>query len=351
MTLPQAPARPRSAAHPLRYAASKLGGSRGILSYWRGPVGDSIRAIAPRIAPGVPPVAWMGMVANNGPQDDTAAAARAALAAGRRPTDAGFPRHAKFSELGWPGITGGRWDLAAPNTDTSTENNWYRLHDHEVVKAALGGREASMESWQDPSDQAAIGILAIVLHGRSVAAARALAAVAPRDEASLWFFACAFGGWSAGSGRLARHLAPHARAILAAPPARRWEAAVRAVAAGPRGDAADHDNPAYTILRTAQKVESARALALADPGQAAAAAWLATGGADMAEVYDRLVWAAGIGDPGGFPGAPSPSESGPPGASTPARLVVAGGVAVGLLAAAIVLWPYPDPQPAAGPAF
>ena len=115
---------------------------------------------------------------------------------------------------------------------------------------------------------------------------------------------------------------------------------MRAVAAGPRGDTASHNNPAYTVLRTAQKLESARAVALGEPDRAGAD-WLTAGGDDLAEVYDRLVWAAGLGDPGGFQGGPAPTD--PPGASTSARLVVAGGVAVGLAAALIVLWPYAEP--------
>jgi hypothetical protein len=94
--------------------------------------------------------------------------------------------------------------------------------------------------------------------------------------------------WSAGTTGAARHVARYADALAALPEAQRWGALVR-LASTYSGDGRKHARPSYSVLRTCQKLEAARAHA----DDHATAAWFADGlDADRAAVYARLVEAS-----------------------------------------------------------
>jgi hypothetical protein len=97
-------------------------------------------------------------------------------------------------------------------------------------------------------------------HGAETA--RRVGALAPRDPGSLWAWALLCLGWSAGDPRAARHLAPFAARLATVPERERFAALVNAVIeTHTSGPALSHANPAYSVLRTAQKIEGGRLMA------------------------------------------------------------------------------------------
>lgn len=231
-----------------------------------GDVGARLRAFAPQVFPGVPPGVWYGFMANGSENEDTATAAG----------------HAPFHELGMFGITGGPWNVPAPNTDTSVGNDWAHYHDDSRVRAMLG-RDACMSPegcWRGDRggvpDQVAVGLVNM----RDKANARSLpASIRPANPLSPWGILASSASWSAGSGRLAQHLAPYADRLAQVPDVAsdRFVAWGRMLAddlvsgrvpVGPGGS--DHHNPAHTYIRTRQKLAAS---SLVDPESAAFFAW------------------------------------------------------------------------------
>lgn len=246
--------------------ASWARGKQSKMQRWAsGEVGSRLRAFAPQVFPGVPPGVWYGFMANGGENEDTALAAR----------------HARFHELGMFGTTAGPWNVPAPNTDTSAENDWNRYHADPRVRAMLG-RDACMEPgcWRGDrggiADQVAVGLVSM----RDKANARSLpASIRPANPLSPWGILASSASWSAGAPRFARHLSPYAERLAQVPDVAsdRFVAWGRMLAddlragrvpVGPGG--ADHDNPAHTYIRTRQKLAASSAV---DPQAAAFFAW------------------------------------------------------------------------------
>lgn len=245
--------------------ASWARGKQSKMQRWAsGEVGSRLRAFAPQVFPGVPPGVWYGFMANGGENEDTATAAG----------------HAPFHELGMFGITGGRWDLPAPNTDTSVGNDWYRYRADPRVRAMLG-RDACMEPgcWRGDrggiADQIAVGLVNM----RDKANGGSLpASIRPTNPLSPWGIAASSASWSAGGGGFARHLAPYVDRIAQVPDVAvdRFIAWGRMLADDLRagrvvsGQAGKHSNPAHTYIRTRQKLAASSAV---DPQAAAFFAW------------------------------------------------------------------------------
>lgn len=236
---------------PDRWGAEKLSKIRG---WWNdGVKGNAVRVAAEAAIPGIEPTAHFGFIANAGWSEDTATAVE----------------HAPFHELGAYGTTGGPWNVPAPSCDRSKENDWCDFHDHADVRRILGvitgtERSASMSSWRDAADQAAIG--AVMLHSKISGVSGALdARLRPTDESGIWATALSFGGWSAGPPTMARHVNAFAAELAQVPEAERWNAFLQALArgvqAGSTRSGASHRFAVYTATRTAQKLRAARMLA------------------------------------------------------------------------------------------
>jgi hypothetical protein len=106
---------------------------------------------------------------------------------------------------------------------------------------------------------------------------------------TLWSFALATMGWSAGDGGCARHVNDHADALAAIEEPLRWGAFCRL--ASVEDDAGrKHKQDEYSALRTAQKLAAAGLAAEFTGEWAMARAWLDDGlGAERGAVYARLV--------------------------------------------------------------
>lgn len=106
---------------------------------------------------------------------------------------------------------------------------------------------------------------------------------------TLWSFALATMGWSAGDGGCARHVNDHADALAAIEEPLRWGAFCRL--ASVEDDAGrKHKQDEYSALRTCQKLSAALLAAEFTGEWAMARAWLDDGlGAERGAVYARLV--------------------------------------------------------------
>jgi hypothetical protein len=237
---------------PANYETRKLSETQ---RRWQGELGQLVRRWASGPLPGVPLEAIMGFASNGSQNEDLALTSASA----------------GFHELGWFGTEGGTDRLPAPNTDTSKPNSWYPLHNDPRVVAMLG-RNATMTPWpvsgtsaQIPvPDQVAIG-LANVADNIARMARRVPEGVRPSSLSSLWAVALGFMGWSAGNGGATSHVRRYADALARVPEAERWPAMIRLVAADrslPRDRR--HSNPAYSVIRTQQKLRVGRGLARAN---------------------------------------------------------------------------------------
>ncbi len=232
---------------PATYATEKL---HDLSVDWDGQMGVILRRFWPMQFPGIPVELAFGFTSNGGVNSNTATAAT----------------HADFSELGAFGITGGRYDLTAPNRDTTESNDWFRLHDDARVRAMLG-RNACMSAncWRADhgglADQLAIGVVSLADHARSIN--RRMDALGISHPPSLWSIAMCFWSWSAGPAGAGSFLTRHA-AELKGPVAGRFYAMGEAALAyanehGP-GAANSHGNEAHGYIRTSQKLRAAMAL-------------------------------------------------------------------------------------------
>lgn len=266
------------------------------------------RAARDVMLPGAPVALLIGAAMNGGVDENTtgwrsgSARERAeALTLGRKPLG-GDPRSGygkvdgdDLHELGPLGAEAGHVPEAVAGEGTP----WALAARSPAVQKVLG-REAVMgEAWYGAAaDQIAVGVWSLQQHG--VAVCEKLRAIDPRlawaldgdgvpKSWSLWAAAMGcLGGWSAGNGGLARHVARHAEALAAVPEALRWGAFCRA-AAETDDPGAKHRQDEYTALRTAQKIEGARLAAPMIPDEPWALAWLDDGlGADRDAVMARL---------------------------------------------------------------
>lgn len=240
-------ARPYPRNQPAVYADEHL---PELARQWDGLMGETMRRFWPQRFPRSPVEAAFGFTSNGGVNDNTATS----------------PSHADFSEVGAFGITGGPYQLAVPNRDTSESNDWYRLHDDERVRALLGGRDACMSAhcWRQDrgglSDQLAVGIVSLEDHAKSIRS-RMGALSAP---GTMWDTAMTYWAWSAGDAGAASMVRRYAPS-LSGPPSRRFYDMGEAILADSRtrslGAANSHGNPAHGWTRTAQKLRAGMALA------------------------------------------------------------------------------------------
>ena len=239
---------------PAHWAADKI---TTILGWWNGQSGEVMRRMIAQVFPGLPTEAHMGFVANGGWTEDTALSSS----------------HAPFHEIGGYGITGGPWDVPAPNTNTSKENDWYNLHADPEVRALLGGRDATMEPFARTSsgrgfiipleDQIAIGLVSIK-RKRDQANSSLDARIRWQNPVSLWATALSFMGWSAGVPGATGHVNRFASELASVPEDERWDAFLRALAASVQSRASQsghtHRYAVYSAIRTQQKLAASRSL-------------------------------------------------------------------------------------------
>jgi len=272
---------------PQTYADNKM---RPMLQWWSGAEGTALRRLVPMVFPHVPVESHIGFATNSGPfywSGDTATAAG----------------HAPFHEIGGYGSSGGPWNVPAPSSDTSAENEWFATHASPDVVRMLG-RPATMTPFRVSGnhveipldDQIAIGVVSIKSHAAS--ANRGLpAAIRFQNPDSLWATALGFMGWSAGSGRAAHHIAPYAPRLAAVPEEQRWDKWLELLAHDAQSGAAPsggtHNQAVYSAIRTQQKLIAGRNLAQRVNGN------VAYFGAHNLSVEDAIARAAGGGGTGG----------------------------------------------------
>lgn len=255
----------RSDRMPSRYAVSKLS---SLQARWRGALGENVRALAPRVWPGVPRTVFMGFTSIGARDEDTA------------------PRANRiFHEVGYFQTPAGPADGPAPNPNPNAPyNSWGKIANG-TAAAELLGRPVVMTpgAWKGAAavpDQVAVGLLDLrrELEGFE-RAARAIGSgvVVPRSSSSVYTVACAFSAFSAGATGAARNLSrigssgwsssggteATAWDWIVEEIARRWRAGSIALE-----NPGTHRNAAYTVLRTTQKLAAgaklAESLGLAD---------------------------------------------------------------------------------------
>lgn len=256
-----------------------------------GALGAAVRrqlALAPRIFGAMPPQALLGFTAiSTGPNEDTGSAN-------------------SFHEIGYWNVEAGPSSGPAPSPDPRAANNhWGRdANDPEVVR--LNGAPASMvaDGWKVPAGaspdverqkaemQTAVGLVNLRKH-RDAAIRKLQAGARPLDPNSVYGAVVMFAAYSAGDTGAARVFNRYAAAIgRATTDPAKLGAFLEALLAEvqrlpPSGrpapwNRAAHGNPAYTAMRSMQKVASGRALA-AEQNDAAALAWFGPAGIVDAE--------------------------------------------------------------------
>jgi hypothetical protein len=213
-------------------------------AFWNGKPGAVLRAMAPVVFPDAPAAVFVGFCLNAGQTENTTEV---------------VPKQA-FHEMGWWGTEGGMRDKPAPNPNAAAKyNSWGKLHADSLVVSLLG-RKATMRhnAWKQAiEDQHAIGLVNVRRH--------ALNALGPLWEpplGSLWEVAAGFAAWSAGSSRMGARFERHRAALAAVPEGERWAAYCALVAQEKPGASGSHSNAAYSVLRTLQKLECGRTLAV-----------------------------------------------------------------------------------------
>jgi len=248
----------RSDRVPSHYAASKLS---SLTARWRGALGDELRRLAPRAWPGVPVSAFMGFTSIGSRDEDTAPRANRV-----------------FHEVGYFQTPAGPADGPAPNPNPDAPYNaWGKIASGSTA-AELLGRPVVMtpDGWKGARavpDQVAVGLLDLRRELESfsrLARTAGAGVVAPRQSASVYAVACAFSAFSAGASGAARNLArlgssgwqsagrdeASAWDWIVEEIARRWRAGTI-----PLENPGSHRNPAYTVLRTTQKLAAGAKLA------------------------------------------------------------------------------------------
>jgi hypothetical protein len=274
--------------------------------YVTGEVRDALLLAIPVLCPGVPFEAVVGACLNGGRNENTTGwkscsdAERAeALRLGRKPLG-GDPRSGygnvnarNLHELGPLGAEAGY----TPGLVAVDGTPWATLAKSDGVKRALGREGVTGAAWHGAvRDQLVIGLASVVRHGREVIS-RLDARIRPTvgldglpASWTLWAWALACAGWSAGDGGMARHVNAYADRLAAVPEAQRWALFCRLA-----GDVDDpgfkHRADEYTALRTRQKIEGAR-LAARLTGNTCALAWLDDGAADTDAIDAALVRAS-----------------------------------------------------------
>lgn len=261
-----------------------------------GPVGVALHRMAPQVMPRVPIGAWLGFIANSsGPSEDTAESASPA----------------PFHELGYFGTPAGPISGPAPNPNPAAPDNaWGHLANSDLVKQLLGGHGATMEAgaWRRQSggrvsddainEQVAVGLADLKQNYASMRAL--LPANLQPDGVSVpvdvYGTALMFGAWSAGASRMASHVRKYAAAVGAQRGKARWGALLQAAINDPANHGSSHTDPAYSLLRSWQKLQVGQELATElheDPG------WYSTGLSPESAAQAALVARVTGSSPGG----------------------------------------------------
>ena len=285
-----------SAADPVAWARDKRDRMTRRAREW----GDLVAHASAILTPGVPVIAHLGFAANGGRDENTTGwlscseLERAeALRVGRKPLG-GDPRKGygnvmsdDLHELGAWGVEGGH----VPDAVATGDCAWVAGARSAGVRKVLDRAGVEGDAWHGAhEDQIAIGAWNLARHSSQIRA-KLPASLAWSDDAKpwcLWRWAMSMMSWSAGTAGAARHVVRYERELAAVAPTQRWATLMRC-AATYDGDAKRHGCPSYSALRTAQKLEAARANA-----DASALAWLDDGldDATRAAVYAALARAA-----------------------------------------------------------
>jgi len=259
------------------------------------------------ILPGVPVAAIIGAAMNGGIDENTtgwisgsAAERDHAMTVGRKPLG-GDPRegygHVGSKDLHECGPLGAEGNHEGEPV-AGEGSTWARGARAASVRKVLSRDGVIGERWYGAvADQIAIGVWSLQQHGVSVC--EKLRAVDPRlawaldgdgvpKVWTLWSWAGALGGWSAGNGGIARHVIKHREKLVTVPEAVRFGVLCRLAGEVDDGGA-KHKQDEYTALRTGQKFEGARLAVPLIPDEPWADAWLDDGlGADRDTVMARL---------------------------------------------------------------
>jgi hypothetical protein len=202
-------------------------------SWWQSTIGQAMRQLCPASWPGVPVAAFMGFIANSGSWDE----------------------RTSIDERGLFGTEGPKWDSMRARPE---------------VTSLLGRTAVGDPDWMGSRggvyDQVALGLVDLHDHLNEVSA-KLDASIRPASTRSQWAVMLAFMGWSAGSNGAANHIRPYTTELAAVPEASRWGAfswfLARDYASGSRtpGTAGSHSNPAYSAVRTFQKLAAGRLFA------------------------------------------------------------------------------------------
>lgn len=231
---------------------------------WSSAFGLAVRRMTPIVWPGVPPEAFLGFTSIAG-----------SMNAGSVNT-ADPPVLNSFAEIGYFQTEAGERGQTAPAPDVNAHyNNWGKLHDDQLVIRALG-HAASMvpNAWKQlPEDQAAVGLVNL-RHYVTALAGLLPAAAKPTRYDTMYAVAMAFTAFSAGTNGARQLFTKYATQLASVPEVQRWQQLVYLLAKDiqngfqPPGGAGRHGNVAYDALRTMQKFEAGRQLALSTGGNA-----------------------------------------------------------------------------------
>jgi hypothetical protein len=291
---------------------------------WSAPIGTYIRQFAPTFFPGAPPeafIAFTGGAASGA--DDTASN-----------PNSGFGLH----EIGYFSVPAG--DRNQPAASGASGDDWSQLARDPMVRTALGRNAVTgPTAWQNaPADQAAVG-LAMLRSVLGSANAHIPANVRATGYGSLWAVAVSFCAFSAGPGSTSTRIGLYPQ-LAQYNEDLRWGAWLYLQAADIRagqsmGAVGNHNNRAYTLCRTWQKLALGRELAKLTGGDVA---WFDSFGLSAADytTIQEILSIAGMGvgaNPGNAAIAPpSASLLGPA-----ATLLATAGLAA---AVAYVGWKY-----------
>lgn len=226
---------------PTEYARSKL---PTLLQRWRGPVGDAVRRFGPRVFPGMPTTALLGL---------TASSTGLSEVTGRLDTSG--------SAVGIFGVEGPNVPLIGRSREC----------------IALLGREARTDLTAegylgDVDGQVVTGLLNYARHAAAAMRASPAPTYANAAGTSL-MLRIAAGAYSAGEGLVAAALTHYRTPVAAATVADRWSALARAIDAETAATIEGHRvsgcyGLAFLIIRAEQRLECGRLLDLEYAGTA-----------------------------------------------------------------------------------
>lgn len=219
-------------------------------------VGTHIRNMTPKVFPGVPPEAIFGFCANGNIRENTTTV---------------IPSQ-RFHEIGLFGTEAGSRKGPAPSRNHREDHNsWGKFANLDQVKKLLDGRSATMieNAWKKAiDDQVAVGLINLRERGKTVAKLLPLSIQPDTTSSSIYHIACCFMGWSAGAKRTREHLQLFENELRKVPEHLRWGVFLKVLAEGIQKKRSDlnlhekgHKNPAWSALRTWQKLTAGLLLA------------------------------------------------------------------------------------------